>query len=304
MTVSGFYKMDPAAWDFGTANLSLEEEAAYLRIINAINKHDGPVPNVDRVLAGMFRCSTRKARVLRDALLEAGKIYIEDDRIWNDRARFEVYSRSVQSEKRAESGAKGGRVTGERRAKALKDNELVPAGATPRIEENRIEETPQAPQGVDGVLDEFEEWWKHAPRKVGKGAARRAFKAARKKADLATLTAGIRKFALAVHGKDERFICHPSSWLNGERWDDKEGVDVPTTQASDADLLAQRVDRAEGWLQRHDTIAGHMDRPDVAKALLDKGHDYDRLREAGFSLPPRGKVIDLGGHRNGQYACG
>ena len=33
-----FYKMDPGAWDFGTAELSLEEEAAYLRIVNAIHK--------------------------------------------------------------------------------------------------------------------------------------------------------------------------------------------------------------------------------------------------------------------------
>lgn len=84
--MSSYYKMDPAAWDFGTAELTLEEEAAYLRIVNAIHKHDGPVPNNDRVLAGLFRTSTRKARALVDALVASGKVTVEDGKIWNDRA--------------------------------------------------------------------------------------------------------------------------------------------------------------------------------------------------------------------------
>jgi hypothetical protein len=83
--------MDPADWDNGTARLSLEEEAAYLRIVNSIHKHKGPVPDVDRVLAGMFRTSTRKARALVLALMSAGKVVIEDGAIfllgWSDVAR-------------------------------------------------------------------------------------------------------------------------------------------------------------------------------------------------------------------------
>lgn len=73
-----FYKMDPGAWDFGTANLTLEQEAAYLRIVNAIHHHCGPVPDNDRMLAGMFRCSTRKARALVIALVGAGKLTVRD----------------------------------------------------------------------------------------------------------------------------------------------------------------------------------------------------------------------------------
>jgi len=80
--VSDFYRMDPGAWDFGTASLSLEEEAAYLRIVNAIHKHKGPVPDQDRVLAGLFRVSTRKARALVKALQDAGKVTIEDGLIF------------------------------------------------------------------------------------------------------------------------------------------------------------------------------------------------------------------------------
>lgn len=142
--MSNFYKMDPAAWDFGTAELTLEQEGAYLRIVNAIHKHDQPVPNNDRVLAGMFRCSTRKARTLVNALVEAGKIRVEDGRITNDRAISDLVHRGFVSISRAESGAKGGRTRANNAAKALENNEQDQANASSRIEENRIEENSSA----------------------------------------------------------------------------------------------------------------------------------------------------------------
>lgn len=134
-----FYKMDPAKWDFGTADLSLEEEAAYLRIINAIHKHEGPVPNNDRVLAGLFRVSTRKARALVSALEAAGKITIEDGQIWNERARSDLVQRGFVSISRAESGANGGRTRAERAAKSLENNNTTQAIASSREEKRREE---------------------------------------------------------------------------------------------------------------------------------------------------------------------
>lgn len=69
----------------------------------------------------------------------------------------------------------------------------------------------------------FDEWWEHYPKKVGKGQARTAFRRALKKVDLGTLMDGTRQ--LAAHhqqaGTDKKFIPNPSTWLNGERWDDE-----------------------------------------------------------------------------------
>lgn len=141
--MSDFYRMDPGAWDFGTASLSLEEEAAYLRIVNAIHKHKGPVPDQDRVLAGLFRVSTRKARALVKALQDAGKVTIEDGLIWNDRARSDLVQRGFVSISRAESGAKGGRTRAENAAKSLKDKDTDQAIASSR-EEKRREELSEA----------------------------------------------------------------------------------------------------------------------------------------------------------------
>lgn len=145
--MTDFYRMDPGAWDFGTAGLTLEEEAAYLRIINAIHKHKGPVPNKDRVLAGMFRVSLRKARALVAALADAGKITIDGDLIWNERARSDLVQRGFVSMSRAESGAKGGRTRGENAAKALKEKEASQAIPSSR-EEKRREEKQQPREEV------------------------------------------------------------------------------------------------------------------------------------------------------------
>ena len=144
--MTDFYKMDPAAWDFGTANLSLEEEAAYLRLVNAMHKHKGPVPDNDRVLAGLFRSSTRKARALVTALAAAGKIEIADGMISNHRAISDLVHRGFVSISRAESGAKGGRTRAENAAKALEANDQEQAIASSR-EEKRREEIKREPIG-------------------------------------------------------------------------------------------------------------------------------------------------------------
>ena len=72
----------------------------------------------------------------------------------------------------------------------------------------------------DATENMFNDWYKDYPKKVGKGQARKAFKAALKKTDLETLKAGLAKYLKTVEGKDKEFIANPATWLNGERWDD------------------------------------------------------------------------------------
>lgn len=225
--MSSFYKMDPAAWDFGTSGLSLEEEAAYLRIVNAICKHDAPVPHNDRVLAGMFRCSTRKARALLSALIDAGKVFIEDGKIWNERARSELVQRQLASISASESGAKGGRKSGEARRKSLKENNRPQADPSTRIEENRIE-PPLPPKGDDDEPDRFDEFWSVYPhrngQKKGKKPARLKWNAARKRGvSQQTMIDGAR----ASHSMPDvkrGFPRDPVTWINQEGWDDDPGT--------------------------------------------------------------------------------
>lgn len=70
--------------------------------------------------------------------------------------------------------------------------------------------------------EDFDDFWTRYPRKVAKGAARKAWKSALKKTDAQTIINGARCFDLRVHGSDPKFIPHPASWLHGERWTDED----------------------------------------------------------------------------------
>jgi len=76
---------------------------------------------------------------------------------------------------------------------------------------------------VDQKSKFFDEFWKAYPRKSNKGFARKVFD--KLKVDDALLTKMIQ--AIYVQNKnvwkdkDQQYIPHPSTWLNGERWDDE-----------------------------------------------------------------------------------
>lgn len=74
----------------------------------------------------------------------------------------------------------------------------------------------------------FDDFWTAYPRKKGKGAARRAWdKAMRTRAaeDRAPLAQAIVDAVLQQktwpEWDDPKFVPHPSTWLNQERWNDE-----------------------------------------------------------------------------------
>lgn len=80
-------------------------------------------------------------------------------------------------------------------------------------------------KGTQNADPQFEAWYALYPRKSGKGAARKAFKSALKKTDLETLARGRDLYVAKIKadGTESRYVKHPSSWLNGECWDDDYG---------------------------------------------------------------------------------
>lgn len=64
----------------------------------------------------------------------------------------------------------------------------------------------------------FDEFWLAYPRKTDKANARKAWpKAVKKKPAVEIIAAAA---AYAATRPDPKFTAHPSTWLNGERWDD------------------------------------------------------------------------------------
>jgi len=88
---------------------------------------------------------------------------------------------------------------------------------------NHPEPVPQDPMKPIAQTDpEFERFWGLVPRKVGRGQAVKSYRAARKKASAEDIEAGMIRYAKSVDGKDVKFVAHPATWLNGERWTDED----------------------------------------------------------------------------------
>lgn len=75
--------------------------------------------------------------------------------------------------------------------------------------------------------DAFDRFWAAYPRKVDKKKARAAF--GRVKAPVEILLAALerQKQTEAWTKEGGRFVPHPTTWLNGERWEDEMGQNAP-----------------------------------------------------------------------------
>lgn len=79
----------------------------------------------------------------------------------------------------------------------------------------------------DGDMDLFNRvFWSKYPKKVGKKAAFKSFKAVMKQVDRGDVHYGefmtaFEKYVDSMKGKDTQFVKHLSTWLNGEHWTDE-----------------------------------------------------------------------------------
>lgn len=85
--------------------------------------------------------------------------------------------------------------------------------APPNLGSKNLGSEPEHIRADDG----FERFWMVYGHKVAKGAARKAFKAALRKADAETITEGARRFAAV---RNPQYVPHAATWLNAERWGD------------------------------------------------------------------------------------
>lgn len=87
----------------------------------------------------------------------------------------------------------------------------------------------------------FEEFWARYPRKVGKGAARRAYDKAMVKARHDDVMFALSEQIPALEAKEQQFRPHASTWLNGERWDDEPEQPSDYTGSRHADATARGI---------------------------------------------------------------
>lgn len=83
-------------------------------------------------------------------------------------------------------------------------------------------------QSSETTERDFEAFWAMYPRKVGKGKARQAFTRAVKSTPASVILDGLRRQLPALQAAETRYVPHPTSWLNAERWTDEIAAPKPT----------------------------------------------------------------------------
>ncbi len=109
------------------------------------------------------------------------------------------------------------------------DAEAAPGGPSAQPREPEFFAPAETGLPPDRIADEFEVWYDAYPRHVARGTAVKAYRAARRKTDAATLLAGCQRYAdlQRRRGTKPEHIAHPATWLNGERWlDGDEGSEA------------------------------------------------------------------------------
>ena len=97
--------------------------------------------------------------------------------------------------------------------KPLSDN---PTTENPTIK-NTIPKEDQI-KNNERTISEFERFWEIYPKKTDKGAARRAFTTAIRKADVELIITKAKTYAEDPNLPQKQFIKYPASWLNAEAW--------------------------------------------------------------------------------------
>ena len=135
-------------------------------------------------------------------------------------------------------------------------NHVHPEPRSPRTAEHKprteVQETPntgspepsrnhQGTVKVSRIASEtFEDFWRVYPRKTDKGKARQAYVKALTKTDPETLKAAAQRFK-DLPGREAKFTPHPTTWLNGERWDDELDAPAQHTPPSQSDTFLRRI---------------------------------------------------------------
>lgn len=132
-----------------------------------------------------------------------------------NRSRVEI---EEMKQARKIAGQKGGVRSGEARAKQMRSKCLDSASSktNPDTDTDTSTKDTSSSKRDDGAFDEF---WKQYPRKVGKEAAKKAWKKALRLTDADTIMQAVKSYPFDT--KDGgKFIPHPATWLNQGRWED------------------------------------------------------------------------------------
>lgn len=220
-----YYQFNIGDYRRDTTHLSPLEHGIYRILLDSYYDNEGPLPADDAKLMRTHCIRTAEEvqaykNIINDFFYQDGEVYRQDGA---DKVLASILEKSDKARAAAERRWQRERdKNSKRNASAMRTHSERNANGMLPITHNPIPNTP--PNPPEGEPEGFAEFWKAYPRKTGKGNARKAWKKIRPSQTLQ------KKIMAAVDQQrrsqqwtrdDGKYIPHPTTWLNQERWDDE-----------------------------------------------------------------------------------
>ena len=260
MSALPWVRFFPSDWLAGTRGLSAVESGVYISLVAMMYERGEPIVRDDARLARLCGASNSTFKRALEALIDGGKIILNDGRLWNARVEKEQFYRTEKSEV-------GKQAAKARWGKDKRNQGKADAGAMPTQSDSNANQKPE-PEEYLGLTpemrareDEFEAFWTEFPNKAGKDDARKAFdkardgvtikgKPPREPTEAAEIMAGLRRY---ISGKPaDRQWLNPATFLNGRRWADEPAIVRQSTGPPRNGDYAAVIEAAETYIREHE----------------------------------------------------
>jgi uncharacterized protein YdaU (DUF1376 family) len=238
-----------------TGHLSTIEHGAYMLLIMHYWQNGG-LPTDERRLARICRLSESDWSPIRDAMAE---LFDEDWR--HGRIDSEIAKADEMLAKRSAAGKAGASARYGNRIADEEQTDGIARGNSQSQSHTSSLRSEVAREEYDEFVVFNETFWPAYPHKVGKPAALKAFRGARKRAKLPEIMAGLQRYIAAK--PPDRPWCNPATFLNQDRWNDQPAAVAPRPngtgppQSMSAKLVALTDQPIEKTL--NDYLAKHGD---------------------------------------------
>jgi len=213
---NSWYKHSPSDWLAGRiSRKSFEVQGAFIHICQLYwVKH------------GQFTAHQAGLEIGKDLLqklIESEIIKTEGEEIRIEFLDLQMEDLNRLSERRREAGRKGGEVKSQASAKQIEASAKQNQASAKQTEADKIrldkirEEEITNKEEIKNTCAIFDQFWVIYPRKTGKQAASKSFA----KLSNADQQEAVNNIARLYSETPAQFVPHPSTYLNGKRWEDQ-----------------------------------------------------------------------------------
>lgn len=211
-----YYPFHPGDYLRDTAHLDPMEDLAYRRLLDLYYLSEAPIPLETQQVSRRLRLGSESVlSVLNEFFICTPNGYI------HKRCDAEIADYRHRQDKSRQNGKLGGRPKKTQQVILANQEETQ---SKPNVTQQKANQN----QNQNNTSIGFTEFWQAYPRKVGKGAAEKAW--SKLKPDLqAVLSALAWQSRQDGWTKDQgAFIPHPATYLNQRRWEDEKPATTTT----------------------------------------------------------------------------